>query len=73
MGNSDHGTEYMRVGGDYEEFRPWHYIYVYSIESRLIRTVTYLVFDEADQTVLGDGDVHICSTQDLEVNFVEAS
>ena len=31
MGNSDHGTTYMRVGGDDGEFRPLHYIYVYSI------------------------------------------
>ena len=36
MGNSDHGTEYMRVGGDNRELRPEHYIKVYSIESRLI-------------------------------------
>ena len=27
MGNSDHGTTYMRVGGDEGELRPWHYIY----------------------------------------------
>jgi len=27
MGNSDHGTTYMRVGGDDGELRPWHYIY----------------------------------------------
>jgi len=26
-GNSDHGTTYMRVGGDDGELRPWHYIY----------------------------------------------
>ena len=26
MGNSDHGTKYMRVGGDDGELRPWHYI-----------------------------------------------
>ena len=32
MGNSYHGTTYMRVGGDDGELRPWHYIYVYSIE-----------------------------------------
>ena len=31
MGNSDHGATYMRVGRDDGEFRPWHYIYVYSI------------------------------------------
>ena len=37
MGNFDHGTTYMRVGGDDGELRPWHYIYVYGIESRLIR------------------------------------
>jgi len=41
MGNSDHGITYMRVGGDDGELRPWHYIYVYSIESRLIRRVIY--------------------------------
>jgi len=41
MGNSDHGTTYMRVGGDNGELRPWHYIYVYSIESRLILRVRY--------------------------------
>jgi hypothetical protein len=27
----------VRVGGDDGELRPWHHIYVYSIESRLIR------------------------------------
>ena len=27
MGNSDHGTSYMRVGGDDGELRPWHFIY----------------------------------------------
>ena len=36
MGNSDHGSTYMRVGGDDGELRPWHYAYVYSIGSRLI-------------------------------------
>jgi len=41
MGNSDHSTTYMRVGGDDGELRPWYYIYVYSIESRLIRRVIY--------------------------------
>ena len=35
MGNSDHVTTYMRVGGDDGELRSWHYIYVNSIESRL--------------------------------------
>ena len=30
MGNSDHGTKYMRVGGDDGELRPWHYVHVYS-------------------------------------------
>ena len=39
MGNFDHGTIYMRVGGDHRELRPWHYIYVYSIEIRLIMRV----------------------------------
>ena len=29
----------VRVGGDDGELRPWHYIYVYSIESRLIMRV----------------------------------
>ena len=42
MGNSDNGTSYMRVGGDDGEHRPWHYIYVYSIESRLIMRVIYV-------------------------------
>jgi hypothetical protein len=41
MGNSDHGTTYMRVGGDNGELQPWHYIYVCSIASRLIRRVIY--------------------------------
>ena len=41
MGNSDHGTIYMRVGGDDGELRPWYYIYVYSIESRLIMRVSH--------------------------------
>ena len=31
----------VRVRGDDGELRPWHYIYVYSIESRLIRRVIY--------------------------------
>ena len=31
----------MRVGGDDGELRPWHHIYVYSIESRLIMRVRY--------------------------------
>ena len=35
MGNFDHGTTYMRVGGDDGELRPLHYMYVYSNESRL--------------------------------------
>jgi len=48
MRNSDHGTTYMRVGGDNGELRPWHYLYVCSIESRLIRRVT---------THTGDGRV----------------
>jgi hypothetical protein len=41
MGNSDHGTKYVRVGGDDEELRPWLYIYVDSIESRLMMRVRY--------------------------------
>jgi len=39
MGNSDHGTTYVRVGGGDGELRLWHYIYVYSI--RLIMRVRY--------------------------------
>jgi len=31
----------VRVEGDDRELRPWHYIYVYSIESRLIMRVRY--------------------------------
>jgi len=31
----------LRVGGDDGELRPWHYIYVYSIESGLITRVRY--------------------------------
>ena len=27
MRNSNHGTTYMRAGGDDGELRPWHYIY----------------------------------------------
>jgi len=41
MGTSDHGTTYMRVAGHDGELRPWHYIYVCSIESRLITRVRY--------------------------------
>ena len=41
MGNTDHGTAYMRGGGDDVEFQPWHYMYVYSIEMRLIMRVRY--------------------------------
>ena len=37
MGNSDHGTTYMREGGDDGELRLWHYIYVCSIDSRLTK------------------------------------
>ena len=32
----------VRVGGDDRELRPWHYIGVYSIESRLMMRVRYL-------------------------------
>ena len=39
MGNSDHGTTYIKEGGDDGELRQWHYIYLYSIERRLIRRV----------------------------------
>ena len=38
MGNSDHDTTYMRLGGDDGELRPWHYIYVYSITLSLSHT-----------------------------------
>ena len=31
----------VRVGGDDGELRPWHYIYVYSIASRLVMRVRY--------------------------------
>ena len=31
----------VKVGGDDGELRSWHYIYVYSIESRLIMRVRY--------------------------------
>ena len=31
----------VRVGGDDGELRPWHLIYVYSIESRLLMRVRY--------------------------------
>ena len=31
----------VRAGGDDGELRPWHYIYVHSIESRLIMRVRY--------------------------------
>ena len=41
MGNSDHGTTYMRVGGDDGELLPGHYIPVYSIERRLIMRDRY--------------------------------
>jgi len=41
MGNSNHGVSYRRVDGDDGERRPWHYIYVCSIESRLIMRVRY--------------------------------
>ena len=41
MGNSDHVTTYMRDGGGNGQLRPWHYIYVHSIESRLTRRVIY--------------------------------
>ena len=33
MGNSDQGTSFMRVGGDERELRPWHYIYVHSVQT----------------------------------------
>ena len=39
MGNSDHGATCRRVGGDDGDLRPCHCIFVYSIESRLIRRV----------------------------------
>jgi len=31
----------VRAGGDEGELRPWHFIYVYSTESRLIMAVRY--------------------------------
>ena len=31
----------VRVGADDGELRPWHFIYLYSIESRLIMRVRY--------------------------------
>jgi len=34
-----------RVGGDDVELRPWHYIYVYSIENRLMMGVRYDTLD----------------------------
>jgi len=39
------GLWVVRVGGDDEELRPWHYIYVYSIESRLIKGFRYRYVD----------------------------
>ena len=58
MGNSDNGTTHMRVGEDNGELRPWHYMYVYSIKSRLIRRVIYesnsgALVSEAPQYTLG--------------------
>jgi hypothetical protein len=35
MDHSDHGTTYMRVGGEDGELRPWRYMYVYGIERKL--------------------------------------
>ena len=33
------GGGVVRVGGDEEELRPWHYIYVHSVESRQVMRV----------------------------------
>ena len=35
MGNSDHGTACMRVGGDDGGLGPWHCIYVYLFPSAI--------------------------------------
>ena len=35
------GVWVVRVGGDDGELRPWHYMYVHSIESRLMMRVRY--------------------------------
>jgi len=40
-GETDRTVWVVRVGGDNGELRPWHYIYVYSIESRLIMRIRY--------------------------------
>ena len=39
-----------RVGGDSGGFRPWHCIYVYSIESRLILRVSVMVDGNSNST-----------------------
>jgi len=49
MGNFDHGTTYMRVGGDDAELRPWHYTYAYKrkpkcVESQLCLSRVSLLF-----------------------------
>ena len=53
-----------RVGGDDGELRPWHYIYVYSIESRLIMRVGYM---RSARSGSGEGSylrlVDLCITQ----------
>ena len=41
LGFGVRGKWVVREGGDDEELRPWHYLYVYSTESRLIMRVRY--------------------------------
>ena len=38
----------VRVGGNDGELRPWHYIYVYSIESRLTAVTPHQDLDVPD-------------------------
>ena len=47
----------VRVGGDDGELRPWYYIYVDSIESRLIRRVTRSQLRFTDR--VGDGALQL--------------
>jgi hypothetical protein len=52
----------VRVRGDDRELRPWHYIYVYSIESRLTRSTLVGNGSLKKWVWYGAGGGVVCST-----------
>jgi hypothetical protein len=65
----------VRAGEDDGELRPWHYIYVYSIESRLImRVKIYVCIIESRLIMTVKIDVYsIESRQIMRVRYDRAS